>query len=138
MVARKDVTLDWDKFERVFDSPGELAVFRNRRALPRASVAQDAIVVNDQDAAWQAIHAADFDPSRQVVVEGGEALRGGVGAAAAVTTVANGLDVDVQTRAPAYLVISQPFYSCLLYTSPIPRDRTRSRMPSFACKKNTP
>ncbi|WP_423225581.1 hypothetical protein [Candidatus Amarolinea aalborgensis] len=110
VVARKDVTLDWDKFERVFDSPGELAVFRNRRALPRASVAQDAIVVNDQDAAWQAIHAADFDPSRQVVVEGGEALRGGVGAAAAVTTVANGLDVDVQTRAPAYLVISQPFY----------------------------
>ena len=26
---------------------------------------------------------------------------------------------------------------CLLYTSPSPRDRTRSRMPSSACKKNT-
>ena len=25
-----------------------------------------------------------------------------------------------------------PFYSCLLYTSPSPRDRTRSRMPSSA------
>ena len=25
---------------------------------------------------------------------------------------------------------------CLLYTSPSPRDRTRSRMPSSACKKN--
>src|SRR5665811_157591 len=25
--------------------------------------------------------------------------------------------------------------SCLLYTSPSPRDRTRSRMPSSACKK---
>ena len=110
VVARKDVTLDWDKFERVFDSTGELAVFRNRRALPRASVAQDVLVVKDQDAAWQAIHAADFDPSRQAVVEGGEVLRGGVGAASAVTTVANGLDVDVQTSAPAYLVISQPFY----------------------------
>ena len=24
---------------------------------------------------------------------------------------------------------------CLLYTSPSPRDRTRSRMPSSACKK---
>ena len=24
---------------------------------------------------------------------------------------------------------------CLLYTSPSPRDRTRARMPSFACKK---
>ncbi len=27
--------------------------------------------------------------------------------------------------------------SCLLYTSPSPRDRTRSRMPSSACKKTT-
>ena len=26
-------------------------------------------------------------------------------------------------------------YPCLLYTSPSPRDRTRSRMPSSACKK---
>lgn len=110
LIARKDVTLDWNKFEKVFDSPGELAVFRNRRALPRAFVAQDAIVVNDQDAAWQAIHAADFDPATQVVVAGGEVLRGGAGGAAAVTTVANGLDVQVQARAPAYLVISQPFY----------------------------
>ena len=25
--------------------------------------------------------------------------------------------------------------ACLLYTSPSPRDRTRSRMPSSACKK---
>ena len=27
--------------------------------------------------------------------------------------------------------------ACLLYTSPSPRDRTRSRMPSSACKKIT-
>ena len=27
--------------------------------------------------------------------------------------------------------------ACLLYTSPSPRDRTRSRMPSSACKKKT-
>ena len=27
-------------------------------------------------------------------------------------------------------------YYCLLYTSPSPRDRTRGRMPSSACKKN--
>ena len=26
-------------------------------------------------------------------------------------------------------------HTCLLYTSPSPRDRTRSRMPSSACKK---
>ena len=27
------------------------------------------------------------------------------------------------------------YYSCLLYKSPSPRDRTRTRMPSSACKK---
>ena len=29
-------------------------------------------------------------------------------------------------------IVSGPFYTCLLYTSPSPRDRTRSRMPSSA------
>ena len=29
-------------------------------------------------------------------------------------------------------VSDEPFYACLLYTSPSPRDRTRSRMPSSA------
>ena len=29
-------------------------------------------------------------------------------------------------------LVFDPFFSCLLYTSPSPRDRTRSRMPSSA------
>ena len=32
----------------------------------------------------------------------------------------------------SYEISMQPFHSCLLYTSPSPRDRTRSRMPSSA------
>ena len=32
----------------------------------------------------------------------------------------------------ASLAICMSYYSCLLYTSPSPRDRTRSRMPSSA------
>src|SRR5665811_2529190 len=32
----------------------------------------------------------------------------------------------------AHLSIGAPFNACLLYTSPSPRDRTRSRMPSSA------
>ena len=31
-----------------------------------------------------------------------------------------------------YVRLNAPFYPCLLYTSPSPRDRTRSRMPSSA------
>ena len=33
---------------------------------------------------------------------------------------------------PVYLVTDNTDYYCLLYTSPSPRDRTRSRMPSSA------
>ena len=48
------------------------------------------------------------------------------------------LDLEgVLTPTDAYYVIAQlnmpdPVHPCLLYTSPSPRDRTRSRMPSSA------
>ena len=37
---------------------------------------------------------------------------------------------------PKIILIDEPLIGCLLYTSPSPRDRTRSRMPSSACNKN--
>ena len=37
-----------------------------------------------------------------------------------------------ETRAQAHAEGDHYHYSCLLYTSPSPRDRTRSRMPSSA------
>ena len=36
------------------------------------------------------------------------------------------------TRNHAYMIYDTLFSDCLLYTSPSPRDRTRSRMPSSA------
>src|SRR5664280_1564574 len=45
------------------------------------------------------------------------------------------IDADDRIRGLAYGYRGQPgqwWYSCLLYTSPSPRDRTRSRMPSSA------
>ena len=42
-------------------------------------------------------------------------------------------DVNEFNRAlDGKVLIPQPFGDCLLYTSPSPRDRTRSRMPSSA------
>ena len=40
--------------------------------------------------------------------------------------------VDISSYEKRVLIIRDPFRSCLLYTSPSPRDRTRSRMPSSA------
>ena len=39
---------------------------------------------------------------------------------------------EVELAPEIQLFLLQPNYSCLLYTSPSPRDRTRSRMPSSA------
>ena len=36
VIAKKDVTLDWDKFALAFDGDPQLNVYENRRALPRA------------------------------------------------------------------------------------------------------
>ena len=63
VIARKDVTLDWDKFVLIFDGDPKLNVYENRRALPRAFVASQVQPVASHDAAWEAIHAPDFDPA---------------------------------------------------------------------------
>ena len=41
----------------------------------------------------------------------------------------NGITADWKT--PEHINV-KPVYTCLIYTSPSPRDRTRSRMPSSA------
>ena len=46
---------------------------------------------------------------------------------------ASGYIIDGQTTdAPILGVLNGIFYNCLLYTSPSPRDRQKSRMPSSA------
>ena len=42
------------------------------------------------------------------------------------------LDIFRSKGLPAHMVKRKHFNCCLLYTSPSPRDRTRSRMPSSA------
>ena len=46
--------------------------------------------------------------------------------------VSNALEPDLRTPILGLANAGVPDYTCLLYTSPSPRDRTRSRMPSSA------
>ena len=39
---------------------------------------------------------------------------------------------DIQKNNPSVMIGSYPYYTCLLYTSPSPRDKRQSRMPSSA------
>ncbi len=76
LLGRKDVELDWDKFELAFDGDPDLNVYRNLTALPRAFVVHDARLVSGADAAeqaWAAVQDPAFDPATQVVIEPGEA-----------------------------------------------------------------
>ena len=50
-----------------------------------------------------------------------------------VTTIRTGVVLDLKGGAlPKQITPFKMFVGCLLYTSPSPRDRTRSRMPSSA------
>ena len=85
-------------------------------------------------------------PARVVVVGGGvvgtQAARMAVGLGAEVTVLERSLprlrQLDelfqgrVRTRFSSAANVDEEVLACLLYTSPSPRDRTRSRMPSSA------
>ena len=74
VIAKKDVTLDWDKFALAFDGDPQLNVYENRRALPRAFFASQIQPAASHEDAWNAIHAPDFDPAITAVVEGASTL----------------------------------------------------------------
>ncbi len=113
VIARKDVALDWDKFELAFDGDPELNVYRNRSVLPRAFLVHQAVGVPDHEAAWAAVHAPGFDPATEVVVEGEAPLlapAAGPEAAEIVAYGPNEIVVEVEASAPGVLVLSEVFY----------------------------
>lgn len=111
VIAGKDTPLDWDKFVLAFDGDPELNVYENRSALPRAFVAGQVQAAADHEAAWQAIHAAGFDPAATAVVEGAATVSAaGQGQVSGVVRTGNRLIFQVTADAPAFVVISQVWY----------------------------
>jgi hypothetical protein len=114
VIARKDVTLDWDKFVLAFDGDPRLNVYENRRALPRAFFAGQIQPTASHEDAWNAIHAPDFDPATTAAVEGASALTLSsalsAGDVTEVTSAPNRLTLKVNADGPAFLVVSQLWY----------------------------
>ncbi|HSN78317.1 MAG TPA: hypothetical protein VL334_24870, partial [Anaerolineae bacterium] len=119
LLGRKDIELDWSKFELAFDGDPDLNVYRNLTALPRAQIIHDARLVSGPDAieqAWAAVQDPTFDPAAQVVIEPGEAQLPTTAPATGLETVrwlqrsGNELALEVTTTAPGYLVLSEVWY----------------------------
>lgn len=98
----------------VFDSDPNVTVLLNQRALPRALFVGEAIAVPNHDAAWQATEQPDFNPARQVVVEGlAIAPPATTPQVARLDIVEYGLHrvrVQVESDTAGFLVLSDAFY----------------------------
>ena len=119
-----------DKFILAFDATGELTVYRNPDAFPRAWLVADAQTVPDADAALAALTAPDFDPARTVVLlDGGRRTTDdgrtttGSGPASAnlpisqspisqspISNTPNTLHFTLTSPTPAFLVLSEVWY----------------------------
>ncbi|MER2597967.1 MAG: hypothetical protein ABTQ73_00415 [Caldilineales bacterium] len=119
LVAGKEVTLDWNKFELAFDGDPDLNVYRNRTALPRAQIVHQAQVLRGEDAttqAWEATHAPGVDPAHQVVLEASNEQLPVTAPAAGDESVRwleyspNRLVLELTATAPGYLVLSEVWY----------------------------
>ena len=94
-------------------NPG-LDVYLNTAALPRALLAHRSQVVPDHAAAWDAIHAPDFDPAELVILEEGEPLAAdpipGGSEIFFQRYDLNRVELVVRTPAAGYLLLSDVFY----------------------------
>ena len=100
-----------ERYPLVYDD-GKFRVYENPRALPRASLLPVAEVIPAEDAAIARVHAPDFDPHAQVVVDRPLAWRttGELPAVAQSAEIeritADELIVRVSTPRPAILVLT--------------------------------
>jgi hypothetical protein len=74
VLANKDQSPGDASFVPVFNGDPQIDVYLNTNALPRAQLIERSQSVSSGEEAWQAIHAPEFKPSGEVVVEGGPAL----------------------------------------------------------------
>jgi hypothetical protein len=105
----------------VYTANREIDVYLNTAALPRALLVYRSQVVPDHAAAWEAIHAAGFDPTQVVVLEraqvGDEGLgieeSGPAGGEPLISFAGYGLnevELVVSTPVSGYLVLSDVYY----------------------------
>ncbi len=114
ILAGKDDPPGDERLAPVYTENPQIDVYLNTAALPRAFLVYRSQVVTDHAAAWQAIHAPEFDPSRVVILERGEPLASDPGDEEPRVSFTryelNEVALTVTTPAPALLVLSDVYY----------------------------
>lgn len=112
VIGPKDFALPWDRFAPVFDADPQVNIYLNKAALPRAQVVYRSQVIADSAAQFAALHAAGFDPTREVILGGGDALAGSSdgGAVTFADYQPERIVVDVEAAADGYVVFSEVTY----------------------------
>jgi len=113
LITDKDTPAADSTFVPVFDEDPDVDVYLNTNSQPRISLIYKPILVSDSAAAFDAIHAKDFDPRQEVVLENGNALPPRTdGESKLYYTRRTSLEQTIVaiTPSPAYLVLSEVWY----------------------------
>jgi hypothetical protein len=113
VIATTDAPPGDASFVPVYEAESGVAVYLNTNARPLAHLVYRAEAVETPEAAWEAVHAPNWDPGVVVYVEDGPALDAQPpdGASLFFTVYEpNTLAVVVNTPEPAYLVLSEVWY----------------------------
>jgi hypothetical protein len=95
----------------VFDDDPAINIYLNQDALPRALFVGRTVIVPDQEAAWAAIQAENFDPTTTVVLEEGQSLEATPTSALSILQYdTNTVTIAVETDQPGYLVLPDAYY----------------------------
>ena len=137
VLANKDQPPGDASFVPVFNGDPQIDVYLNTQALPRAQLIDRALIVQSGEEAWQAIHAAEFDPSKEVVIENGAELLGAENrsdgralAFASPLAARDRVELIAKTESPTYLVLSDVYYPG--WTATIDNQPTRVYPANFA------
>ena len=110
LLGRKDIVLESDAWELAFAGDPDLNVYLNRRFQPRAQVLGRAIAVPDLAAAQNAVRQPGFQPSAEVVIEGGQAQEYAAGRVTRENWGVNDAVVSTESAEPGTLLVSQVWY----------------------------
>ncbi|MBU0705240.1 MAG: YfhO family protein, partial [Chloroflexi bacterium] len=122
VLAGKGEPLGDERLSPVYTDNPQIDVYLNTAALPRAFLVYRSQVVADHAAAWQAIHAPEFDPAQVVILEQEQIAKGelrianyelGTASGGQVSFVRYGLnevELAVTTPVSAFLVLSDVYY----------------------------